>query len=133
MAKVLDQLLDDEGNALPISSEAIIDKATNKTLSEFMASSQAPTTEEINNLINEKIVPLQTMINDFLNGDPDDNDKIDRLQELVAAIDANKTDIENYLKAAGTGIAIVPDSTTTPTYNGKIRMVVNDYNPTVTE
>lgn len=40
------------------------------------------------------VVALKTVVENFLSGDPDDNGVLDRLKELVAAIEANKDSID---------------------------------------
>lgn len=40
------------------------------------------------------LTALKTVVENFLSGDPDDNGVLDRLKELVAAIEANKDSID---------------------------------------
>lgn len=128
--KMLDRLLDEAGKEVLISSEIIVDKATGKTLSEHIADNGAHKSDDaINALITQAIEPLETTVNTFLSGDPDDNGTIDRLKELVAAIADNKDNIDALLDSNGTGIAIVDSVDATPVYNGKIRMVITEYSP----
>lgn len=127
--KIIDYVLDEEGNKLPISGEAVADKATGKTFSEHLADHETTLSKEaINTLIEEGLKPLQATLNAFLSGDPDDNGTLDRLKELVAAINENKDSIDKLLDItnSGTGIAFVSNDTEEPEYSGKIRMVVSD-------
>lgn len=126
--KIIDGFLDANGNALPVSGQAVADKATGKTFSEHLEDKGAhPTNEAIKALIETSLKPLQTTLNTFLSGDPDDNGTLDRLKELVAAINQNKDNIDKLLDVAnsGTGIAFVADAFEEPDYSGKIRMIVS--------
>ena len=126
--KIIDGFLDDAGNPLPISGEAVADKATGKSFSEHLADPEAhPTNGALQDLIDNSLKPLQTTLNTFLSGDPDDNGALDRLKELVAAINENKDSIDKILELnnSGTGIAFVGDAEEEPEYSGKIRMIVS--------
>lgn len=127
--KIIDGFLDENGNPLPMSGSIVRDKATGKTFSEHLADADRHVTKEaINTLIENSLKPLQTTLNTFLSGDPDDNGTVDRLKELVAAINANKDSIDRLLAVenAGTGIAFVNSAEDTPDYSGKIRMIVSE-------
>lgn len=127
--KMIDGFLDENGNQLPISGEAVTDKETGKTFSEHLAEHEATLSRDaINELIENGLKPLQTTLNTFLSGDPDDNGTLDRLKELVAAINENKDNIDKILDIAnsGTGIAFVDSAGETPEYTGKIRIVVSE-------
>lgn len=126
--KIIDGFLDENGIAMPISGEAVADKTTGKTFTEHLAEHEATLSKDaINELIETGLKPLQTTLNTFLSGDPDDNGTLDRLKELVAAINENKDSIDKILDIAssGTGIAFVADAEEEPEYSGKIRMVVS--------
>lgn len=128
--KMIDQFLDADGKPLPLSGAAVMDKATGQTFAQHMADSGShPTQASIQQLINDALTPIQTTLNTFLTGDPDDNGTVDRLKELVAAIVENKENIDAILAInnSGTGIAFVDSAEATPEYNGKIRMVVSEY------
>ncbi len=127
--KIIDGFLDENGNQLPISGAAVADKETGKTFSDHLADHAATLSKDaINELIENGLKPLQTTLNAFLSGDPDDNGTLDRLKELVAAINENKDNIDKILDIAnsGTGIAFVADAEEEPEYSGKIRMIVSD-------
>ena len=100
--KKLFRFFDAEGNAASIKSEDVFDKTSGKTLAEFMTA--APSTESIQGQIDTAIEAvktgdiatlqsslssLSTTVNNFLTGEPDDG-TIDRLSELVNAINENK-------------------------------------------
>lgn len=128
--KFIDQFLDGNGAELAISGDIVKDKATGATFAQHMADVEAHRgVDNINELINDALTPIQTTLNTFLTGDPDDNGTIDRLKELVAAIVANKDSIDSLLELSrsGTGIAFVESAEAEPEYNGKIRMVVSEY------
>lgn len=134
--KIIDGFLDENGNSLPISGEAVADKATGTTFTEHLAEHEATLSKDaINALIENGLKPLQTTLNTFLSGDPDDNGTLDRLKELVAAINENKDNIDQILDIAnsGTGIAIVPDADAEPEYSGKIRLIVSEMSSSATE
>lgn len=132
--KMLDQLLDEAGKEILISGDIVVDKASGKTLAEHIADTAAHrSVENLEELISSKIEPLETTVNTFLSGDPDDNGAIDRLKELVAAIEDNKDSIDDLLASNGTGIAIVDSAEAAPEYTGKIRMVVTEYTPSAGE
>lgn len=101
------RLFDEAGNVGKFESTDVFDKATGQTVAEFMAA--APTTAQINGLIDtaldalkkgdlqtleDSVSALSTTVNTFLTGEPDDNGTLDRLKELVAAINANKGSID---------------------------------------
>lgn len=108
--KMLDQLLDEAGREILISGSVVIDKTTGKTFSEHIAESGIHKSEsEINEMISaaveavktgdiatltSTVSSLQATVNNFLTGEPDDNGTLDRLKELVAAIEANKDSID---------------------------------------
>ena len=128
--KIIDGFLDADGNPLPVSGAAVADKATGKTFADHLADHEETLSRDaINELVENGLKPLQTTLNTFLSGDPDDNGTIDRLKELVAAINANKDNIDKILDvaASGTGIAFVGSAEEEPEYSGKIRMVVSEY------
>lgn len=128
--KIVDQILDDEGKPVDLSGDIILDKTTGKSFAEHAADANAHLTKEaVNTLIETGLKPLQTTLNAFLSGDPDDNGTLDRLKELVAAINANKDNIDKLLDVAnsGTGIAFVDSAEAEPEYTGKLRMVISDY------
>lgn len=128
--KIIDQFLDADGKPILLSGSSVMDKATGQTFAEHLADEAAHRSDaNIQELITEALTPIQTTLNTFLSGDPDDNGTIDRLKELVAAIVANKDNIDALLEAAnsGTGIAFVDSAEEEPEYNGKIRMVVSEY------
>ncbi len=128
--KMIDQFLDADGKPILLSGAAVMDKSTGQTFEAHLADESAHrTTENIQELINAALTPIQTTLTTFLTGDPDDNGTIDRLKELVAAIVENKDNIDKILDLnnSGTGIAFVDSADETPEYNGKIRMVVSEY------
>lgn len=135
--KMIEQFLDANGKPIALSGTVVKDKATGKSFTEHVASADTHLTKEaINKLIETSLKPLQTTLNTFLSGDPDDNGTLDRLKELVGAINANKDSIDAILAAGGsdgTGIAFVDSAEATPEYNGKIRMVVSEYPAEATE
>ena len=105
--KKLFRLFDSAGNAASLYSEDVFDKTFGKTLAQYMAG--APTDASIQGLINTAIeavksgdiatlqnslASLSATVNNFLTGEPDDNGTLDRLKELVAAIEANKGSID---------------------------------------
>lgn len=127
--KIIDVFLDENGNQLPISGAAVADKETGKTFTDHLAEhKETLSSEDINELIVNGLKQLQTTLNAFLSGDPDDNGTLDRLKELVAAINENKDNIDKILDIAnsGTGIAFVADAAEEPEYSGKIRMIVSN-------
>lgn len=104
--KKLFRFFDAEGNAASIKSEDVFDKTSGKTLAEYLAS--APTENSIKGQIDTAIKAvkegdiatlqsslssLSTTVNNFLTGEPDDG-TIDRLSELVNAINENKDSID---------------------------------------
>lgn len=122
--KKLFHLYDEAGNLANLYAEDVFDKTSGKTLAEHIAS--APTTESVNGLINTAIQALktgdiatlqsslsslQTTVNNFLTGEPDDG-TIDRLSELVNAINANKDNIDALLADHVKKTDIVNDLTT---------------------
>ena len=192
--KMLDQLLDEAGREILISGSVVMDRTTGKTFSEHIAESGIHKSEsEINEMISaaveavktgdlatltSTVSALQTTVNNFLTGEPDDNGTLDRLKELVAAIEANKDNIDALVvdhatkeeltalaervsaiepkahehankdvldginKAVNgnltfngkelngeTGIAIVDSVEASPSWTGKLRMVVTEYTP----
>lgn len=133
--KMIEQILDAQGRSLDFSGAIVRDRDTGKSFTEHLADDAChPSTETINALIENGLKPLQTSLNTFLSGDPDDNGTLDRLKELVAAINANKGSIDAILAgggSGGTGIAFVESAEAAPEYTGKIRMVISDYVPAV--
>ncbi len=192
--KMLNQLLDEAGREILISGSVVMDRTTGKTFSEHIAESGIHKSEsEINEMISaaveavktgdlatltSTVSALQTTVNNFLTGEPDDNGTLDRLKELVAAIEANKDNIDALVadhatkeeltalaervsaiepkahehankdvldginKAVNgnltfngkelngeTGIAIVDSVEASPSWTGKLRMVVTEYTP----
>lgn len=132
--KLINQLLDADGNAMGFSSSIVIDPKTGKTLSSMLGDgSLGKTDEEINALIDANVESLRTAVNTFLSGEPDDNATMDRLKELVQAITENKTAIDalvdGNLDTLPGSIDIAASAEDTPTWNGKIRMIVSDYTP----
>ena len=122
--KKLFHLYDEAGNLANLYAEDVFDKTSGKTLAEHIAN--APTTESVNGLINTAIQALktgdiatlqnslsslQTTVNNFLTGEPDDG-TIDRLSELVNAINANKDNIDALLADHVKKTDIVNDLTT---------------------
>ena len=122
--KKLFHLYDEAGNLANLYSEDVFDKTSGKTLAEHIA--EAPTTESVNSLIDTAIQALktgdiatlqtslsslQTTVNNFLTGEPDDG-TIDRLSELVNAINANKGSIDALVADHVKKTEIVNDLTT---------------------
>lgn len=122
--KKLFHLYDEAGNLANLYAEDVFDKTSGKTLAEHIA--EAPTTESVNGLINTAIQALktddiatlqsslsslQTTVNNFLTGEPDDG-TIDRLSELVNAINANKDSIDALLADHVKKTEIINDLTT---------------------
>lgn len=122
--KKLFHLYDEAGNLANLYAEDVFDKTSGKTLAEHIA--EAPTTESVNGLINTAIQALktgdiatlqsslsslQTTVNNFLTGEPDDG-TIDRLSELVNAINANKGSIDALLADHVKKTEIINDLTT---------------------
>lgn len=119
------RLFDEAGNAGKFESSDIFDKASGQSVAEFMAA--VPTTVQINGLIDtaldalkngdlqtleNSVSTLSTTVNAFLSGAPDDNGALDRLRELVAAIEANKTSIDALVADHMKKTEIVNDLTT---------------------
>ena len=108
--KMLDQLLDEAGKDILLSGAMVVDRTTGKSFSDHLADTSVHKTEsDINGLIDtalealktgdfktlsDTVNALQTTVNNFLTGEPDDNGMLDRLKELVAAIEANKDSID---------------------------------------
>lgn len=122
--KKLFHLYDEAGNLANLYAEDVFDKTSGKTLAEHIAS--APTIENVNGLIDiaiqalktgdiatlqNSLSSLQTTVNNFLTGEPDDG-TIDRLSELVNAINANKDNIDSLLTDHVKKTDIVNDLTT---------------------
>ena len=122
--KKLFRFFDAEGNAASIQSEDVFDKTSGKTLAEYLAA--APSTESIQGQIDTAIEAvktgdiatlqsslssLSTTVNNFLTGEPDDG-TIDRLSELVNAINENKDSIDALLADHVKKSEIVNDLTT---------------------
>lgn len=122
--KKLFHLYDEAGNLANLYAEDVFDKTSGKTLAEHIA--EAPTTESVNGLINTAIQALktgniatlqsslsslQTTVNNFLTGEPDDG-TIDRLSELVNAINANKGSIDALVADHVKKTEIINDLTT---------------------
>lgn len=122
--KKLFRFFDAEGNAASIQSEDVFDKTSGKTLAEFMTA--APSTESIQGQIDTAIEAvktgdiatlqsslssLSTTVNNFLTGEPDDG-TIDRLSELVNAINENKDSIDALVADHVKKSEIVNDLTT---------------------
>lgn len=129
--KIIDQFLDEEGNPILLDGDIVVDRESGKTIAETVAAG-IKSDDDINALIQTALTPIQTTLNNFLTGDPDDNGTLDRLRELVQAITDNKDNIDNLLElsSSGTGIAFVDSASATPEYNGKIRMVVSEFGAT---
>ena len=122
--KKLFHLYDEAGNLANLYAEDVFDKTSGKTLAEHIA--EAPTTESVNGLIDTAIQALktgdiatlqsslsslQTTVNNFLTGEPDDG-TIDRLSELVNAINANKDSIDALVADHVKKTEIINDLTT---------------------
>lgn len=122
--KKLFRFFDAEGNAASIKSEDVFDKTSGKPLAEFMTA--APSTESIQGQIDTAIEAvktgdiatlqsslssLSTTVNNFLTGEPDDG-TIDRLSELVNAINENKDSIDALVADHVKKSEIVNDLTT---------------------
>ena len=122
--KKLFHLYDEAGNLANLYAEDVFDKTSGKTLAEHIA--EAPTTESVNGLIDTAIQALktgdiatlqnslsslQTIVNNFLTGEPDDG-TIDRLSELVNAINANKDSIDALVADHVKKTEIINDLTT---------------------
>lgn len=122
--KKLFHLYDEAGNLANLYAEDVFDKTSGKTLAEHIA--EAPTTESVNGLIDTAIQALktsdittlqsslsslQTTVNNFLTGEPDDG-TIDRLSELVKAINDNKDNIDALLADHVKKTEIINDLTT---------------------
>ena len=122
--KKLFRFFDSAGNAASLYSEDVFDKTSGKTLAEYMAG--APTEDSIQGLIDTAIEAvktgdiatlqsslssLSTTVNNFLTGEPDDG-TIDRLSELVAAINDNKDSIDALVADHVKKSEIVNDLTT---------------------
>lgn len=103
MAKILlAEILNGATNEkLSIASGDVFDVASNRTLASIIGeilakledNSAADGAQEIADLKSE-LEEMQTLVNNFLTGEADDNGAIDRLKELVAAIEANKSSLE---------------------------------------
>lgn len=122
--KKLFRFFDAEGNAASIKSEDVFDKTSGKTLAEYLAA--APSTESIQGQIDTAIEAVKTgdiatlqsslsslssTVNNFLTGEPDDG-TIDRLSELVNAINENKDSIDALVADHVKKSEIVNDLTT---------------------
>lgn len=132
--KMIDQLLDENNNDVFVSADIIVDKASGKTLAEHVADPAAhKSDDDINALINANVESLRTAVNTFLSGEPDDNGTMDRLKELVTAINDNKGAIDDLLNgnfaSGGGSIDIAASASDTPTWDGKLRLIVTDYTP----
>lgn len=132
-SKIIKKMKDAAGNEIVFNSGLVVDESSGKTVGDAIAN-------------------ITTAVNLFLSGEPDDNGKLDRLKELVAAIESNKdlieaatgnhsaelTALENRLNAkiaeieaasARTSIAFVASEDAEPVFDGKLVMVVSDFTP----
>lgn len=131
--KLINQLLDADGNEMAVSSAIVIDPASGKDLASMISGGYlGKTDEQIIELIDANVESLRTAVNTFLSGEPDDNGTIDRLKELVQAIKDNKDSIDDLIQGAsgsvgGGSIDITTDVTAEATWDGKIRLVVSDF------
>lgn len=99
--KLLKQILDAEGNEHLIKGSIVVDPASGKTFEQHVADTTIHLTNDdvtaITTPISTEIAAVKKMVTDFLEGEADEGD-IDRLVELVTAIQNNKTTIDSLLK-----------------------------------
>lgn len=130
-SKIIKKMKDADGNEIVFNSGMVVDESSGKTVFDALSN-------------------VTSAVNLFLSGEPDDNGKLDRLKELVAAIEANKDLIEaatgNHstelaaleerlnakileIEAASgqTSVAFVASEDAEPVFDGKLVMVVSDY------
>lgn len=113
-----------------IDGTVVIDKATGKSVSEHINDSSIHLTEAavktITDPIETELTSLKGTVETFLGGEPDDNEKLDRLTELVGAIEENKDSIDKLLNS-GTSVALVTSADATPVFDSKLVLVVEAY------
>lgn len=106
---LLAKLLDAENKNLPISTEFVVDVNRKKTLAQLidniLTSIDGLKGGEVESLKTE-LATLKTTVTTFLTGEPDDNEVIDRLSELVKEIQANKTSIDAIVSDKATKEAL---------------------------
>lgn len=108
--KMFDQLLDHADNPIVLNAALIVEKTTGRSVAEHMCDTTVhPTQDVIQGLVDasvealktgdvrtlsEKLESLTTTVSAFLTGEDNNNETLDRLSELVAAIKANKDSID---------------------------------------
>lgn len=97
MAKIQGGKLIINGQAVPLWSSQIVNHATGQKLDEQIAALETALADlsgtEIEQL-KTQLTELKTTFQTFMTGEDDDNGALDRLKELVAAIEANKDSID---------------------------------------
>lgn len=113
---LLAQLFDGQNRPLLLETSGIFDKTKGKSLDELitdiLASIDGLKGGDVDKLKTD-LATLQTTVTTFLTGEDDNNETLDRLKELVAAIEANKSSIDS----------LVSDKATTEALNAVITRV----------
>ncbi|WP_165177959.1 hypothetical protein [Desulfovibrio sp. ZJ369] len=95
--KYLASLLKVNGKDVQLKSEQVYDKTRKQTVAEALAALDSAISSlrngDIQTLIDD-LEALESTVSAFLTGEDDNNDVLDRLKELVAAIQANKDSID---------------------------------------
>lgn len=148
---ILAQFFNPETNkALPVASADVFDVKRKKSLETvidgILASLEGLSAAEVESLQTE-LTELKATFQTFMTGEDDDNGALDRLKELVAAIQANKTTIASLVTDKATqaaldavialvaslestkdytGIAYVSGVDDEPVYTGKLQIVLQE-------
>jgi len=124
----LHRFFDEAGNKQSFYAEDVFDKTTKKTAAQHMQDVTIHhTAEQINGMIDsaldalqtgdikklqDDLSSLQTVVNDFLTGEDNNDDVLNRLTELVKAISDNKDNIDALVDDKVAKADIVNDLTT---------------------
>lgn len=141
MAKklLLASIVNEEGQLCTLKTEEIFDKTTRQSVAEFIG----------------RMEKFKTGMETFLTGEDDNNGALDRLSELVAAINANQNSIKEIIDGAftnahilrlldaadgkltfngkpvgigdGTGIAFGTSAETATDFTGKIKIILEEF------
>ena len=115
--KYLASLLKVNGKEVLLQSEQVYDKTRKQTVAEALAALESAISSlqsgDIQTLTNN-LNALENTVSVFLTGEDDNNDVLDRLKELVAAIQSNKDNID----------ALVADKATKDELNAAIERIV---------
>lgn len=139
------------GKLMPISSAHVYDAATGEAVSKQIADIQAKIADvaggDVSRLKTD-LAALKATFDAFMTGEDDNNGALDRLKELVAAIQANKDSIDALLTDKATkaeleaviarvqaledakdftGIAIGATPEAATDYTGKIQIIVEEF------